>query len=201
MKKILILLTLFIAGFATAQNNTVPEGILRLTATNPITLSTTWQKVDFNGTVGVGQNRNTYGKDPVTGNNTVWWDSTNKLFRIYDQYDKNYQITFFPITTTTGLLTTRATIQYRIVIPNGVSAGVPLYAPYSDVQSQAYVDIGEVTLLLGGVQHSPSSLGLQVGALTRTNGFYIEVRLSNAVLGSAALSANSYINIQSFRNP
>ncbi len=192
MKKLLTYLALIFIIPVFAQNTTVLEPRLRMNRSASLVLSTTWQTVDFNGTS--TYNVNTFGKDPVSTNSLIWWDSTNKLFRFYNQYAKNYVVTFY-VTTTATVLSTRATIQYRIVIPNGISVGVDLYTPFPDTQAQAYSDIGDVTIL-SSMQHKAENIGIYADNLLKTNGCYIQVRLSNLVpLGTVTLN-NAIILIQ-----
>lgn len=185
MKKLLTYLALIFIIPVFAQNPTVLEPRLRMNRTTSLVLSTTWQTVDFNGTS--PYNINTFGKDPVSSNSLVWWDATNKLFKFYNQYAKNYSGTFY-VTTTATILTTKATIQYRIAIPNGISAGVDLYAPFPDTQAQAYGDIGDVTIL-SSMQHVSQPIEIVADNLIKTNGCYIQVRLSNIIpLGTVTMN-------------
>lgn len=159
--------------------SSVRQPRLRVNRTASLSVTTSWQKIDFSGSSAL--NVNTYGKDPVSGNPMVMWDSTAKLFRFYNKNDQNY-IVFFNAITSVNLITTKATLRYRFVIPNGVSAGVNFYFPFPDNQSTAYVDAGEVTLLAGGVNHSISPLPLYVNDLIRNNGLWIEIQLSNSLV-------------------
>jgi len=161
---------------------------LRVNRTATLNITTAWQRVVFSGTSAF--NVNTYGKDPISGNQMIMWDSASNIFRFYNKNDQNY-IVFFNAVTTTNLITTRATLRYRFAIPNGVSAGVPLYFPFPDTQSTAYVDAGEVTLLAGGVNHNVSPLPLYVNDIIRTNGLYMEIQLSNSLITLGTCTLNS----------
>jgi len=161
---------------------------LRVNRTASLAVTTAWQKIDFSGTSAF--NVNTYGKDPTSGNQMIMWDNTAKLFRFYNKNDQNY-IVFFNAITTVNLITVKATLRYRFVVPNGVSAGVNLYFPFPDTQSTAYVDAAEVTLLAGGVNHNISPLPLYVNDLIRANGLYMEIQLSNSLITLGTCTLNS----------
>jgi hypothetical protein len=161
---------------------------LRVNRTATLSVNTTWQKIDFSGTSNF--NVNTYGKDPTSGNQMVMWDSSAKIFRFYNKNDQNY-IVFFNAITTVNLITTRATLRYRFVVPNGISAGVNLYFPFPDTQATAYVDAGEVTLLAGGMNHNVSPLPLYVTDVIRNNGLWLEIQLSNSLITLGTCTLNS----------
>lgn len=165
------------------------EPRLRVNRTASLALTTTWQTIDFNGTS--TYNVNTFGKDPVSGNNLVWWDSANQLMRFYEQYDRNYKLEFYANTITT-ILTTKASLQYRLVVPNGVSPGVDIYFPFPELgASGAYADVGEVTLLATGVSHGVNPQSLYLIDAIRTNGVKLQLRLSNNLftLGTCTLTS------------
>jgi len=166
---------------------------LRVNRTSTMNITTSWQKIDFNGTSTT--NINTFGKDPVSGNNMVWWDSSGKLFRFYEQNDQNYDCTMF-LSTTTNLITVKATLQYRCVIPNAGGAGVNKYFPFPD-DATPYVDMADATLLATQVNHKAEKIPLYLESSIRANGFWIEVKLSNSLitLGTCTLN-NAAVLIQ-----
>lgn len=161
---------------------------LRVNRTTAMNVTTSWQRIIFNGTSPF--NVNTYGKDPISGNQMVMWDSTNNIFRFYNKNDQNY-IVFFNASTTVNLISTRATLRYRFGIPNGVSAGVALYFPFPDTQSAAYVDAVEVTVLTLGANHNVAPLPLYVNDLIRANGLFMEIQLSNSLITLGTCTLNS----------
>jgi len=167
------------------MNNAINEPRLRINRTASLSLSTTWQDVVFNGTS--SYNINTYGKEPVTGNPMVYYDSATNLIRFYEQYDKNFNITLY-LSTIATLISTRATLQYRFVIPNGISAGVDSYFPFPD--SNSWADIGEVTITALQINHAAESIPLYLTNTIRTNGIKLQLRLSNSLitLGTASLT-------------
>lgn len=164
--------------------------------TSSLTLNTSWQKLIFDGTC--AYNENTFGLDPATNNRMLYWDNATQMFKLISDYDYNAIMSLY-LSTNTNLLTTRSVLRMRIVIPNGVSPGVPLYIPYPEQSGTggSYMDIGEVTILSGGVNHPVVILPLKINAAIRANGFYIELQLSNALitLGTCSLT-NANIRIQ-----
>lgn len=164
----------------------IVEPRIRVNRSTSLALTTSWQDIDFNGTSSA--NSNTFGKNPETGNNMVWYDSSTKLFRFYDVYDKNYIIRLDPSTIST-LITVRSVLQYRFVIPNGVSAGVDYYFPYSD--DGGYGDIGEVTIISVNTNHRSLVLPIFVENKIRNNGFKLQLRLSNTLVTLGTCTLNS----------
>jgi len=167
------------------MNNAINEPRLRINRTTSLTLSTSWQDVVFNGTS--PYNVNTYGKEPTTGNPMVYYDSVTNLIRFYEQYDKNFNITLY-LSTLATLISTRATLQYRFVIPNGISTGVDFYFPFPD--SNSWTDIGEVTITAAQINHAAESIPLYLTNNIRNNGIKLQLRLSNSLitLGTASLT-------------
>lgn len=198
MKNIITLLAMFGILFINAQNPTVQIETMRVNRSASLALTTSWQTLDFNGTSAF--NENTFGIDPVSGNKMVYWDATNKLFKVINNYDRLLNIQIFPESTSTGLgITTVPTkVQYRIVVPNGVSPGVDLVVPYLDSTNPGYGDLDFVHLL-SGVRHPTVNLNVKASPTVRANGFYVQFRLSNSmVLGGCNISYCS-INIQSVK--
>lgn len=162
---------------------------LRVNKTSALTITTTWQKIIFDGTSTF--NVNSFGKNSA-GKQMVEWDSTALQFKFYDQVDQNYVVFFSPVTTAT-LITTRAVLRYRCVIPNGGGVGVNTYFPYPD--QGGYVDASEVTLLSSAMLHQLQPFPLYLNANIRANGFWIEVQLSNSLitLGVCTLNSASFL--------
>lgn len=185
MKKILLTLILLISIICVGQNTTVDQPELRITRTTALTLSTTWQTVSFNSLTG-GDNRNTYGIDPVTGKNFVWYDTATSKFMFISNYDKHFSLQLFFSATVTAI-STRSRMQYRIVIPNGISQGTDAYFPYPE--QGGYADLGEITIDLFQRTLSTGTINATARQALRTNGFYIQVRLTAAItLGTATLN-------------
>jgi len=164
----------------------ITEPRIRVNRSAALVLSNAWQDIDFNGTS--AQNANTFGKDTISGKPMVWYDQSTKLFRFYNLYDKNYIFRMDPATTAT-LLTTRATLQYRLVVPNGVSAGVDFYIPFSD--DGGYGDISEVTIISTTMLHKSVILPIFVENKIKTNGFKVQMKLSNSLITLGVCTLNS----------
>jgi hypothetical protein len=81
--------------------------------------------------------------DPVSGNRIFNYNTTTALFNYYGNYDNNF-FTSFQFTTTTTLLTVKATLQIRFVIPNGTSPGVDFVFPFTN---GGYADLTDITIL------------------------------------------------------
>lgn len=160
---------------------------LRCNRTASLTLSTSWQTITFNGTSDL--NVNTFGKDPVSGNQMVDLDATKQIINFTDIVDQNY-ICFMNLETNVTSVGTRATLQYRCGIPNGVSPGVDFYFPFPANQSTAFADIQEITVQIGGLRHNAQPFPLYLNSALRTNGMYIQLRISTALaVGSATLNS------------
>jgi hypothetical protein len=84
-------------------------------------------------------------------------------------------------------------LQIRFVIPNGVSAGVDFVFPFTN--NGGYADLDEVTILSIAQNNKPFSHPLYTSQAIRTNGFKVEVRLSNvlAVGGTTTLNYASLL--------
>lgn len=164
----------------------VKQPRLRVNKTTSLNLTTSWQDVVFNGTS--TYNTNTFGIDPVSGNKMLYYDSANNLFKFYDKVDKNYSFTFY-VSTTATLISTGNTIQYRMVIPNGISAGVDLYFPFPD--SGGYSDLSYIALKTGTVNHNAEPIAVYINDQVRTNGLKVQVRLSSALVGIGAVTMDN----------
>lgn len=151
---------------------------IRVNRTASLALSTTWQRIDFNGTS--QYNVNTFGKDPVSGNQMITWNAVDKLFRFYNKIDTNY-LMFLNVTTTVTAVATPASLRLRFVIPNGISPGVPNYFPFPE--EGGYIDIGAVTLLAIGMSTKMAiPIPLYLENSIRANGIGVEMCISNSLL-------------------
>lgn len=163
---------------------------MRVNRSTDLILTTTFQTVVFNGTS--TYNINTYGINPASGNRMVWYDTATDLFKFIGEYDKNVQFQLF-VRTTTPLITTAASMQYRLSIPNGISAGVDLNIPFPD--DGGYGDLIELTKFSFSTHNLTTPLSLYINNAIRTNGFKVQVRLSNnlATLGTATINSASVV--------
>ena len=158
---------------------------LRVSATPNTLLTTSWQTINFNASESL--NVNTFGIHPPTGKFMFDYDPATTLFKYYGNYDQGFFVSF-QFQSTTTILTTRARVQLRFVIPNGVSEGVDLYFPFSGRGD--YVDIDEITLLSVAQNNIGYQENIYTNQALRTNGFRIEVRLSNALFGIGTCTLN-----------
>lgn len=170
------------------MNKTIISPRLRVNKSTNLNLSTTWQDIVFDGTSPI--NTNTFGKDPVSGNNMVHYDSANNLFRFYEQYDINYQVTLY-LKMTTTVVSTGMSVQYRLVVPNGGGAGVNTYFPFPD--TDGYADVGYVALKLGSVLHPTVPIAMYLSQGVKTNGIKLQLRLSEAIVGMGTITLNHAI--------
>lgn len=98
------------------QGSAPPGPRLRVDRSEPLALSTDWQRLAFTGTS--AGNVNTF---PVTtGVPLVEWDAD--LFRFHATADRDYTMTFFY--RVTGAVA-QATVQARLVVPNAITFPFP----------------------------------------------------------------------------
>jgi Fe-S cluster assembly iron-binding protein IscA len=168
-----------------------PDPRLIVSRTTPITLSTTFQEIVYNGSES-GKTMNTFGKDPVTNKFMFDYNSTTNLFTYNEVYPHNFNL-LFEFRTTSTIISTKATLQLRIAIPNGVSAGVDINFPFEN--QGGYIDVYDVSLFNFAMNNKPFVLPLYIGDALKVNGFKIYVRLSNATVGGTTLDYSS-ISIQ-----
>jgi hypothetical protein len=168
---------------AFSQSSADPR--LRVSALPNTLLTTSWQTINFNASESL--NVNTFGINPPNGKLMFEYDPVTMLFKYYGNYDNAFFISF-QFQSTTTILTTRATLQLRFVIPNGVSSGVDFFFPFSD--RGGYVDINEITLLSFAQNNTGFEQNIYTNAALRANGFKIQVRLSNALAGIGTSTLN-----------
>lgn len=153
---------------------------MRVSRSASITLSTTYQTVLWSGTSAGGFNVNTFAPDPAgSGNQLVMSNATTGLYTFYNTTDVNYEL-FFTCATTSTLLTTPVNLRMRIVIPNGGGAGVDIHFPNPD--NDGYVDLGPCTYV--NPTNYSMTIPIYISQVIRTNGFYIQLALSNGTLGT-----------------
>lgn len=168
-----------------------PDPRLIVSRTTPITLSTSWQPIVFDATE-ANKTINTFGKDPVTGKFMFDYNPTTNLFTYNELYPHNFNLEF-EFTTLSTIISTKATMQLRFEIPNGISSGVPLNFPYEN--QGGFSDLYDVTLFNFAVNNKTYKSSLYIGDALKANGFRILVRLSNATLGTTSVQYSS-LNIQ-----
>jgi hypothetical protein len=168
-----------------AQSSADPR--LIVSKTTPITLSTLWQEIVYNGSES-GKTMNTFGIDPSSGKYLFDYNSTTNLFTYNEVYPHNFNLLFEFVTQST-IISTKATLQLRIAIPNGLGVGVDLNFPYEN--QGGYVDVYDITLFNFAVNNKPFTLPLYIGDLLKVHGFKMYVRLSAATLGVTTLDYTS----------
>jgi len=158
---------------------------LRVSRTSDLVLSTTWQTVVLNGNEAV--NVNSFGIDPVSGKPLVNYDTATNLFRFYQQYDVNYNVTLY-MKVTAGIVGTGVTLQYRMVVPNGGGQGVDTYFPFPT--SGGYADITYVSMKLG-TMNIERPVSMYLSNAIRNNGVRFQVRLSDILVGVGNITMNN----------
>jgi hypothetical protein len=164
-----------------------PDPRLIVVKTTALSLSTSWQELVYNGTES-GKTMNTYGKDPISGKFMFNYNSTTNLFTYNDVYPHNFNL-LFEFETLSTIISTRATMQLRVQIPNGLGTGVPLNFPFEN--QGGFTDVYDVTLFNTNFKNKPFTLPLYIGDALKVNGFKIFVRLSNATLGATSIEYSS----------
>lgn len=164
---------------------------IRVNRSAALTLTTAWQRLDFNGNSTL--NVNTYPKTNGTDYD-VFYDATNKIFKFMTTVDRNYTVSMYLKTTASSLLNTvnltMATIQLRFVVPNGNEDGTDYYFPFPG--EDGLLDLNLVNSVSPWRQEYFSSIFAD--ARKRSNGVGVDVRISNTVLGTIMLaSANTLI--------
>jgi hypothetical protein len=172
---------------ANIASGTIPAGPrIRVNRAASLTLSTTFQRIDFNGTDAI--NVNTYPTN-ASSQKFVDWDSTNKKFLFRTTVDRNYIASIYLTTTNTSLLNTvnltSASLQMRFVVPNGVSAGVDYYFP--DPLNRGLIDLSLVNSVSPWTQNYLDVV--YANSLIQANGLAVDIRLSNTILGTTTLTA------------
>jgi len=187
MKKLLLIILLAVSSFAYGQNVTVDEPFMRVVRTTPLALTTSWQTVAYSATAS-SYTSNSYAIDPVTGSNYCWYDVATNKFNFISMYNK-IAILQLQFSTTTTLIATRATVQMRLVVPNSAVGGGDLYLPAPELGG--YADVHEVTITAGQAMSSrPIVIQLPIGSGVRTNGFYVQVKLSNSLISLGVATLN-----------
>lgn len=163
-------------------NTNVADPRIRVNKTTAMTLSTTYQTVNFNGTS--TYNANTFTVLPGHTNQSVWYDPTTSLFNFMDNSDKNYVLYITTSITSSQLLATlnltSASLRLRLYIP----APTPVTFPGPDVGG--YIDLGPVNLT--GQRNDYQPIAFFANALIRQYGFQVQLCLSNVVLGTISLN-------------
>lgn len=167
------------------QNNTdVSSPRLRVNRTAGLNITTTAQRLDFNGTS--PYNLNSY---PIMEGETmpsVYYDASTKLFKFTTNYDKNYSLVLSVSITASVLLSTlnltSAMLRAQLFIPSSPSTTFPL------PDSGGYVDICPVNIV--GQQNQQITIPFFSNNQIRENGFGVNIWLSASVLGTVTLNSS-----------
>ena len=160
-----------------------PQFRLRVNRTSSLFLTTTWQRIDFNGTS--ARNANSFPVRTMGGKPKVHWDPTNKTMRFMTVVDQTYnlqlstRITSSSLLALAGLAITK--VHLRLVVPSPT----PMYMPLSDA-TDPFVDMCAVNLT--GASQNTFGLPIFADAAVREYGVGIEFRLS-APLADVYLTA------------
>lgn len=154
--------------------------------TTPVVLSTSFQRLDLSV-----NNANTF-TNGLGGKKLVDWDATNKLFTFNDTTTRNYIAALNLKLTTSGVLVTPIVapvyVQFRFVVPDGVSPGVDYYFPFST--GDGFMDLQEVAF--NGTRRHQRLTPVTSDANKRATGVGCEVRTSALTLtGSLTVAAFS----------
>jgi len=170
-----------------AAGSTEPQPRLRVNRTSKLDLTSSWQRVDFNGSS--ARNGNSF---PLVAPGTpkVLWDATGKRLRFMEDQDRNYDVQFSLRTLSGSLIGSvlgmlAVKVQFRFVVP----APTPVYFPLPDV-ADPYADLHTVNLTNAGQE----SYGQPIYANSeiRQYGLGIDLRLSG-MLGGVTLEAADLI--------
>lgn len=165
------------------DNTSVPAPRLRTNISAALTLTTTFQRLDFAGTSTLNTNTFTMnGANPM-----VYWDATNKLFKFQAPADKNYDFNFNMKLASSSVLSVLslalATIQLRYVVPSPT----PIYFPLPD--SDQCINIQQVGLI--ATDSATDNRIVYANALIRQYGLGLEMRISNTFLGTATATLSA----------
>ena len=169
------------------MSQTSPDPRLIVSKTTPLTLSTAWQPIVYDG-VEAGKTVNTFGKDPATNKFMFDYNPTPNLFTHNENYPQNFNF-LFEFRTLCPIITTKASLQLRFNIPNGVSPGVDINFPFES--NGGYADVYDISLFNIAVNNKPWQFPVYIGPALKTNGFKILVRLSNATVGATTIEYTS----------
>jgi len=163
-------------------NTTIGDPRIRVNKTTSMTLSTSWQTLNFNGSS--AYNINSFTTLPGQSNPSAWYDPTTSLFNFTPNGDRNYVLYITTSITSNQLLSTlnltSASLRLRLMIPSPT----PVYFPGPDVGG--YIDLGAVNLT--GQRNDYQPIAFFANSLIRQYGFSVQLCLSNAVLGTVTLN-------------
>lgn len=163
----------------------VASPYIRVNRSDSLLLTTTFQRLDLNGTS--TRNANLFPTMPGMSGKVVEWDSTNKVFRFNTDSLHHYDLIFNYRITSGGLINALnlnvATVKLRFVVPSPT----PRYFPFPDDGEYTDIDRTNLTSELRGT----FNYILRGAADVRQYGIGIELAVSNTSLipGSITLSS------------
>ena len=166
----------------------VTQGMMPLQPTfvreiaSPVVLSSTFQRLDL-----ATLRQNTFA-EVSPDLKIVDWDSVNDLITFNNSYTQNYVAAINPKVTVASVVVTpilpTKRLQFRFVVPDGVSPGVNYYFPHAT--GDGFVDLGEI--IYNGSWRHQQTTPITSTPDKRTNGVGLEVRLDSSLLtGTATL--------------
>jgi hypothetical protein len=165
-----------------AAGQVPPQPVIFRQTSGSVTLTTNWQRLDL-----ATQNVNSFpGTSPAK---TVDWDATNKLFTFNAATTRNYIATLNARVQMSGItlapLATPIYVQYRFVVPNGVSPGVDFFFPFST--TDGFLDLQEVPY--NSTMRHQRLTPITADASKRANGVGCEMRINaNPLTGSVSVT-------------
>ena len=154
---------------------------------SPLILSNLWQEIIYDGSE-PGKTINTFGKDPSTGKYMFDYNPVTNLFTHNEIYPHNFNL-LFEFRTLCPIITTKASLQLRFSIPNGISPGVDLNFPFES--NGGYADVYDISIFNISVNNKPWQFPIYIGNAMKINGFKMYVRLSNLTVGNTTIEYTS----------
>ncbi len=167
------------------DNRTVTAPRLRTNISASLTLSTTWQRLNFAGTSTL--NVNTFTMPAGSPSPAVYWDSTNKLFKFQATGDRNYDFNFNIVASSSAVLSllnvSLTNIQLRYVVPSPT----PIYFPLPD--SDQCINLMKAGLV--STDNASDNRVIYANSAIRQYGLGMEMRISSSFLGTATATLTS----------
>lgn len=167
-----------------------PGPRIRVSRQASLTISTSWQRIDFNGNTSLDVN--TF---PMMGDGTlqVYWDSANKLFRFnQNDVDRNFDVRFGTVFNQ-GI--SAVNMQLRFVVPSPT----PLYFPFpskaddTTLNGRGYTDLDQLPAGVGTTYGTVYKDNLYSNILARQYGVGVELKASASLLTMPVLTAADFV--------
>lgn len=158
-----------ITDWAIQNNQTVPAPRLRINRTAALPLTTSWQRINFDGTAPF--NINSFPP------NTVAYNTTTRLLTFNSTVDQNYTLQFYyHLTSTLGAGQFPLSVSFRGVIP----APTPIYLPFPE--GRGYMDLDIMSSNYG----SYLNITLFASTQIRQYGFGLEMKTNRTPISLAS---------------